>query len=220
MKHNRSLFLAMAAGLSFSIAMAQIHGSSGTSPQGSTPMGTQPNYPGQPGINNPNVPGDNTQIPQKVDDRKFVKDAALGGMTEVELGKLATEKASSDAVKQFGQKMIDDHSKANDELKQAAAQAGINVPDSLDSKHQSRVDKLAKLSGPDFDKAYLKDELKDHQQDVREFESEAQNGSDPNVKSFASRTLPVLQGHLSMVKDLTSGKSSQAESDSRANNPH
>lgn len=151
-------------------------------------------------------------MPMRVDDKKFVKDAALGGMTEVELGKLATQKASSDAVKQFGQKMVDDHGKANDQLKQIAAKENINVPDSLDSKHQSRIDKLAKLSGPDFDKAYIKDQIKDHQSDVNDFKNEAQYGSDANIKQFASNTLPTLEEHLSAVKDLNKkGKESASK---------
>lgn len=141
-------------------------------------------------------------LPRKVDDKKFAKDAALGGLTEVELGKLAAQKASNDAVKQFGQRMVDDHSKANDQLKQIASKSNIEVPASLDSKHQSRVDKLAKLSGPAFDKAYVKDQLKDHERDVDDFKSEAQSGSDANVKQFAMETLPTLQEHLSAVKDL------------------
>jgi putative membrane protein len=156
------------------------------------------------GADRPSMPGGDTAdtMPRKVDDRKFVKDSALGGMTEVELGKLAAQKASSDAVKQFGQKMIDDHSKANDQLKEIAGKSNMEVPASLDSKHQSRVDKLAKLSGPEFDKAYLKDQVKDHQRDVSDFQNEAQYGSDPNVKQFAMATLPTLQEHLSAVKDL------------------
>ena len=95
----------------------------------------------------------------KVDDKKFVKDAALGGMAEVELGKLDTQKAASEAVKQFGQKMVDDHTKANDQLKEVASKENITIPDSLDSKHQARIDKLSKLSRPDFDKAYIKDQV-------------------------------------------------------------
>ena len=97
---------------------------------------------GQPG------PPDLSQQMQKADDQHFAREAAVSGMTEVEMGKLAAEKASSDAVKQFAQKMVDDHSRANEELKTAAAQDGISVPDALDSKHQSRVDKMARLSGP------------------------------------------------------------------------
>jgi putative membrane protein len=132
----------------------------------------------------------------------------MGGMTEVQLGKLAAEKGSTDAVKQFGQKMVDDHSKADDELKQVASQRNITLPDSLDSRHQARIDKLSKLSGTAFDRAYVKDQMKDHEQDVREFQTEAQNGSDPAVKDFASKTLPTIQEHLSMAKDLNKSNSS------------
>ncbi|MBV8807653.1 MAG: DUF4142 domain-containing protein [Acidobacteriaceae bacterium] len=168
---------------------------------------SSPTRPGAAG--NPNNP--NNQMGQnpdamtttKVDDKKFVKDAAIGGMTEVELGKLATEKGSSDAVKQYGQKLVDDHTKSNDELKQIASAENVNIPSSLDSKHQSRIDKLSKLSGPSFDKAFLKDAVKDHEQDISEFQNEAQGGSDPNVKQFASKNLPVLQEHLTAAKDLS-----------------
>ena len=183
-------------------AMAQAPGAgqSPSTPQ-SSPSSRQasPNTNGPAGPNQANGPDTMTT---KVDDKKFVKDAALGGMAEVELGKLATQKAASDEVKQFGQKMVDDHTKANDQLKQVAAKESISIPDALDSKHQSRINKMSKLSGPDFDKAYIKDQVKDHQQDVNEFKSEADNGSDPNIKQFASSTLPTLQEHLSMAKDL------------------
>ena len=147
---------------------------------------------------------------ERADDNKFLKDAAIGGMIEVELGKIAVQKASSDAVKQFAQKMVDDHTKANEALKQVASRANINVPDALDSKHQSRVDKLSKLSGTEFDRAYIKDQLKDHQQDVKEFQNEAENGNQEEVKNFASKTLPTLQEHLSMAKDLNKQKDNTA----------
>ncbi len=145
-------------------------------------------------------PGQNTAT--KVNDKKFLSEAAEGGLAEVELGKLAVQKSSDDKVKQFAQKMVDDHTNANEQLKQVASQDGVAVPDTLDSKHQSRIDKLSKLSGTQFDKAYLKDQQKDHQTDVREFTEEAQNGTDPKVKAFASSTLPTLQQHLQMVKSL------------------
>ena len=147
---------------------------------------------------------------QRADDNKFLKDAAIGAMVEVELGKIAVQKASSDAVKQFAQKMVDDHTKANEELRQIAITTNINVPDALDSKHQSRVDKLSKLSGTEFDRAYIKDQLKDHQQDVKEFQNEAENGNREAVKNFASKTLPMLQEHLNMAKDLNKQKDNTA----------
>jgi putative membrane protein len=168
-----------------------------------------PTNPGVPGAQGPATPSTlpdstmpNNPGPTKVDDKKFLKDAAMGGMLEMELGKLATQKGSSDEVKQFGQKMLDDHTKASDGLKQVAAKENVNIPDSLDSRHQSRVDKLAKLSGPQFDKAYMKDQLKDHEQDVRDFQNESRNGSDPEVKQFASKTLPLLQEHLEIAKNV------------------
>jgi len=198
-------------GLMFCVASLQAQTPQGTPmgqpPGGSMPRTTNPmDRPGYPS----DVNQDNQSNANKIDEKKFVKDALLGGMTEVELGKVAVEKASSDGVKQFAQKMIDDHSKANDELKQIASKENINVPDSLDSKHQSRVEKLSKLSGADFDKAYIKDQLKDHQQDVREFQQEAKSGADPAVKSFASKTLPTLEEHLSMVKELDKAKKTSA----------
>jgi putative membrane protein len=176
--------------------------SPGSMPRTTNPM-DRPNYP-------QDANKDDQRTGNKIDEKRFVKDALVGGLTEVELGKLAVDKASSDAVKQFGQKMIDDHSKANAELKEIATKEKIDVPDSLDSKHQSRVEKLSKLSGADFDKAYIKDQLKDHQQDVREFQQEAKSGTDPDVKSFASKTLPTLEEHLSMVKELDKGKKTTA----------
>jgi putative membrane protein len=177
--------------------------------QGQMPQ-SSPTRPGASG--NPNNPNNQTGRPDqspdamtttRVNDKKFVKDAAIGGMTEVELGKLAAEKGSSEQVKQFGQKLVDDHTKANDELKQIASTESVDVPNAPDSKHQSRIDKLSKLSGPNFDKAFLKDQVKDHEQDITEFQTEAQGGTDPNVKQFASKTLPVLQEHLTMAKDLS-----------------
>ena len=177
-----------------SAALAQAPGGQ-PSPQ--TPQRSNPDMNNQAGgENNPNT------MTAKADDKKFVKEAALGGMTEVELGKVATQKGASDGVKQFGQKMVDDHTKANDQLKEIASKDNLEIPASLDPKHQARIDKMSKLSGPEFDKAYIKDQLKDHEQDVSEFQKEAQNGTDPNVKQFAASTLPTLQEHLNMVKQL------------------
>lgn len=161
----------------------------------------------RPEVNNPTSrPNVNQPEARSVDDRKFLKDAAMGGLTEVALGKLAIEKSSSDVVKQFGQKMIDDHTKVNDEVKQLAAGGNVSLPDALDSKHQSQADKLAKLSGAEFDKAYIKDQLKYHKQNVKDFQQEEQYGSVAEVKNFASKTLPTLQQHLQLTKDLEKSK--------------
>ena len=98
--------------------------------------------------------------------KSFAMKAADGGMAEVELGKLAAQKGSNDRVKQFGQKMVDDHSKANDDLKQAASQAGIELPADTSAKHKQLVQKLSGLSGAAFDKAYMDAMVKDHVEDV------------------------------------------------------
>ena len=107
--------------------------------------------------------------------------------------------------------MVDDHAKANEELKQVASKENIAIPDALDSKHQSKISKLSKLSGPEFDKAYAKEQLKDHETDVREFSAEAQGGTDPNVKAFASSTLPILQQHLELAKNLNKSEKNAAK---------
>jgi putative membrane protein len=129
-------------------------------------------------------------------DKKFVRDAAQGGLAEVELGKLATEKASNEDVKKFGQRMVDDHSKANDELKQIASSQGITLPDHLNAQDRALKDRLSKLSGAEFDRVYMQSMVKDHKADIAEFQHESNSGTDTAVKNFASNTLPTLQSHL------------------------
>ena len=144
----------------------------------------------------------NEPLRVKIDDKKWIKNAALGGIIEIELGKLAAEKATSDGLKQFGQKMVEDHGQVNSSLKQIAARDNVVIAEALDVKRQKRLDKLAKLSGAAFDKAYVKDQLNDHEADVRKFKLEAELGTDASVKEFAVKTLPVLEQHLSMIKGL------------------
>jgi putative membrane protein len=135
-------------------------------------------------------------------DSKFMDKAAQGGMAEVELGQLAQENGQSAEVKAFGKRMIDDHSKANDQLKQLAAQKGVSLPTSLDSKDLATKDKLSKLKGADFDKAYMKDMVMDHKKDVAEFEHESKSAKDPDLKSWAGETLPTLQSHLQEAEKI------------------
>ena len=144
-------------------------------------------------------------------DGVFVKKAAQGGIAEVELGKLATQKASSDDVKQFGQKMVDDHSKANDQLKQIASQKGMDVSSDLAPKDKAEMDRLSKLSGPAFDRAYMKYMVMDHSKDAAEFKNEANSGSDQDIKGFASNTLTTIQDHLKMAKDINAKMGKQGK---------
>jgi len=131
-----------------------------------------------------------------------VTDASRGGMEEVQLGELAKQKAGSPAVRDFGQRMISDHQKANDELKQIVQKKGALVPASLTHHETSRLEHLQKLSGADFDKAYMSDMVSDHKKDVREFEKATKNLSDPELKAFAEKTLPTLQEHLTQAQNL------------------
>jgi putative membrane protein len=133
-------------------------------------------------------------------DKNFVTKAAQGGMAEVKLGQLAQERGSTDAVKNFGRQMVEDHTKANDQLKTLAQNKGITLPDSLDAKDQAEYDRLSKLSGSEFDQAYMKFMRKDHKKDVAMFRKESESGQDPEIKSFASSTLPTLETHLRLAE--------------------
>lgn len=136
------------------------------------------------------------------DDKKFMMEAATGGMMEVELGRIAAQQGSSAAVKQFGQRMVDDHSKANEELMQLASTKGLTLPTELDAKHKSEVTRLSKMAGADFDRAYSKMMLSDHIKDVAEFEKQSTKAKDADLKAFTAKTLPTLQEHLKMAKAL------------------
>jgi putative membrane protein len=152
-----------------------------------------------------------TAAPVFAADEAFVTKAAKGGLAEVELGKLATQKASADNVKQFGQRMVDDHSKANDELKSLAASKNINLPTAMGPEEKALQDRLSKMSGAAFDRAYMKAMVDDHVKDVNEFKMESKSGKDPEVKAWAAKTLPTLEEHLKMARETngavgTSGK--------------
>ena len=135
-------------------------------------------------------------------DADFVEDAAVGGMSEVELGKMASTKAASADVKNFGQMMVTDHTKANDELKALATKKGWTLPAAVDSSHKSTADDLRNRVGADFDKAYVEEMVDDHETDVKAFEDKAKNATDPDLKAFAEKTLPTLRKHLDAIKAI------------------
>ena len=134
-------------------------------------------------------------------DQTFVVNVAKDGMAEVELGKLATEKASRDDVKKFGQRMADDHSKANDELKSLAQTKGITLPSAVDAKDKAEHDRLAKLSGAPFDRAYMQHMVAGHRKAAAAFRTESKTGKDSDVKAWAAKTLPTIEEHLKMAQD-------------------
>ena len=135
-------------------------------------------------------------------DLAFINDAAPGGMAEVELGKMAAARGASNEVKQFGQKMVEDHTKANDELKQLAAQKKVVLPPDVMPAHKQLMEKLSKLNGADFDKEYIRAMVEDHEKDVAAFENVSKTASDADVKAFATKTLPTLKMHLEMIKAM------------------
>jgi Predicted outer membrane protein len=141
----------------------------------------------------------NTDQASAADDNDFMTEAAQGGMAEVELGKLAASKATSPEVKKFGQQMVTDHTKANNDLKALAAKKGMKLPAEVDSEAKSTMEDLKGRTGADFDKEYVENMYEDHKKDVADFQDEAKNASDPDVKAFASKTLPTLQKHLDMI---------------------
>jgi putative membrane protein len=136
-------------------------------------------------------------------DHNFVNEAAIGGLAEVELGNLAKEKASNPDVKSFGDRMATDHGKANDELKSWAQQKNVTLPTELDAKHKALRDRLSKLSGEAFDKAYMHEMVMDHTHDVAAFKRESTAAKDPDLKAWAGKTLPTLQDHMKMAKDTS-----------------
>jgi putative membrane protein len=136
-------------------------------------------------------------------DRKFAMMAAMGGMSEVEMARLALTKASSDGVKQYAQKMIDDHTAANAELMQIATTKGITLPAAPDAKHRAMMAKMERLSGAEFDRRYIMMAgHKDHQKMEKLFRDESMRGRDADLKAFAAKTLPVVQQHLQLARDL------------------
>ena len=135
-------------------------------------------------------------------DYRFLEKAARGGIEEVELGQLAQQKGVSQAVKSFGERMVADHKKANDELKQIAQKKGATFPAEMSHKENSRMHSLQKATGADFDKTYAREMIKDHRHDVKEFQDAAKNTNDPDLKAFAQKTLPTLQEHLRLAESM------------------
>lgn len=136
------------------------------------------------------------------DDTEFAVEAADGGMLEVQLGQLALTKATSPSVKKFAQTMVDDHSKANEELKTLAQQKNISLPGALSEKNQKKYNDLAEETGEDFDKAYCEFMVKDHKDDIDKFKKAAGDAKDADVKSWAAGKVPVLEHHLGMAQAM------------------
>jgi putative membrane protein len=136
-------------------------------------------------------------------DAHFVQHVSVDNLAEVQLGQLAATKASSDQVKSFAQRMVDDHNKANDELKSIVASKSITLPTEPDAKHKAVHDRLSKLSGAAFDRAYMQEMVNGHRGAVTEFRTEAKTGKDAEIKAWASKTLPTIEEHLKMAQETS-----------------
>jgi putative membrane protein len=132
----------------------------------------------------------------------FLVKAADGGMTEVRLGELAQQKATSKMVKDYGTMLIHDHSAANDKVKALAAQRNVTLPDGPGNENQESIDKLAKRTGKDFDKSFMDAMQRDHEKVIDMFKDASNKVNDPDVKSFVDNTLPTLQMHLDSAKAI------------------
>jgi putative membrane protein len=137
------------------------------------------------------------------DDATFVRTAAIAGMFEVHLGKLAAERTKNDDVKKFAEMMVKDHTAANEELKAAAKAAGIAVPDKIDDAHQQKYEAFKAYKGKDFDGDYMKQMVKDHTDAVALFTQASKEAKHKELRDFATKTLPVIQGHLDKAKKLS-----------------
>jgi putative membrane protein len=133
-------------------------------------------------------------------DSTFVTKAAEGGLAEVQMGQLAQQHASNSEVKQFAQQMVTDHTKVNDELKTIASGENITLPTTMSPKDQAKYNRLSKLNGAAFDKAYMNDMVADHRADISEFRRESEQGNNAQLKNFASKNLPTLEQHLKLAE--------------------
>jgi putative membrane protein len=176
-----------------SVGLAQMRDS--TPPAGQTP-----------GQNNPaldsRMRGMETAGQPSPMDRMFVSKAMQGSMVEVQLGQLTLQKSNNEQVKQFAQRMIDDHIKLNQQMKPVAQQLGVAVPEQISKKDRNTMAKLQALSGPAYDQAYIRDTVKDHKQDLGKFQMEASSGQDQTVKDAATQGGKVIAEHLQMAQQM------------------
>jgi putative membrane protein len=189
----------LAPALLTSMLLAQTPGGGGGGQQPSMPSQQQPPSAtmGSPGA------GSTAPTTQNFGDQAFVTKALEGGMAEVELGKLAADKSQSQDVKQFAQKMVNDHSQMGDKwFEPLAKELGVSEPKGPSKKDKKLIEKLQGLSGQEFDTQYIQAMLKDHKEDLKDFQNEAQAAQDPNVKQIAEQGTKVITQHLQMIEQI------------------
>jgi putative membrane protein len=136
------------------------------------------------------------------DEQNFAKEAAAGGMMEVQLGNIAQKNSSTKAIQDFGKMMVDDHSKINDNLKDLASKKNVALPSAVTDKQQKDIDKLSKETGTEFDKDYVSMMINDHKDDIAAFKKAGDKMTDPDFKDFVIKTLPTLQKHLDAIQSI------------------
>lgn len=159
----------------------------------------------------PGMVGQMNMSGKKSPDSKFMMTLAIGGMNEITLSQTALAKSSNEEVKTFAQQMIDDHTKAGDELKALAATKNVSLPMQPDSKHQAINTKLQGMTDSKLDMEYIKTMVKDHEATVALLRKESNSGKDPEAKAFAAKLLPTVQGHLDMAKSMMNGMSGKKD---------
>ena len=183
-------------------------GSPGTEPNNNNNPGRSPQSPTTPSNNNPgrspNSPAGGQTSPNSLSsrDRTFLMQAGQLSMMEVELGRLAVQRGSSPGVKQYGQEMVEDHTRANQELMQLAMQKKVELPTEMSTQNTAMIDRLSGLSGTSFDTAYKQAMIDSHNQAIALFQAQSQQGQDPQLKAWATQKLPNLQAHLEMVNQM------------------
>ena len=193
---SRILICSAAALLAALPALAQ-------APGGSMPSQPQPQSPTNPSMTGPGAYPGTAPTSQTIGETEFVSKALEGGDMEVQLGQLAQQKSQSEDVKQYGQKMVQDNSQMDDKwFKPIAKQLGMSEPKGPSKKDKKLIAKLEGLSGTDFDTEYIKAMVKDHQEDLKEFQSEAQMAQDPSVKQVAQQGTTIISHHLQMIEQV------------------
>ncbi|HEY1741604.1 MAG TPA: DUF4142 domain-containing protein [Granulicella sp.] len=183
------------------MAVAQTQPGGGQQQTNTTPNQST-TAPGTPGTSMGDMASENNQQLQSMADQAFVKKALEGGAAEVQLGQLAQQKSQSNDVKQFGQKMVEDHTQIGDQMKPLAKRLNVKPPADVSKKDRELIARLEGLSGEQFDQAYIQAMVKDHKQDLSEFKDEAQTTQNPSIKQAAQQDAQVIAQHLQMIEQI------------------
>jgi putative membrane protein len=213
MNHSTSSLIAVAIAAALAAGSVQAQGGPAT-PTPATPGGTGADAPGT-----TSAPGSRTGAtgaPSELSsaDRRFLLDAASAGMAEVQAGQLAAQKAQDPEVREFAQKMVDAHTASNAELMKLASARNVTPPSEPDRTHRNALDRLRKQSSAEFDRAYMKQQVAEHEKAVSLFEKQAKGGRDPELKDFAAKRLPTLREHLKLARNDMQGLQSSDRSGS------